>query len=155
MERPLRKLASAALIAVAIALAVPTLAIAQTSPGLGSSQPSTPDVSVNPQFHVYRWDLGGVTYVQINDIAGHPLVAFAAGNGQVLVLPVGSPGNVSVVTPAANAASTNAKVYQTPAITVTQNAGVFSVSNSASTVQTQAICGDPAECTGLMAQPVN
>ncbi|WP_164931714.1 hypothetical protein [Dyella sp. M7H15-1] len=116
-----------------------------------------PDVSANPQFHVYRWNLSGVAYVQVNDIAGNVLVAFAAGGGQVLVLPIGNPANVSVVSPSVNAANIGSTVYNTATINVTQRSGVFSVSNSQTPVHTQAMmyCPDPGECTAVEHQLTN
>lgn len=156
--RTTRKLTVAAAIAVAFALGLPGLAAAQTAPGLGSAQPGTPDVSQNPQFHVYRWDMRGVTYVQVNDIVGNPVAAFAAdANGHVLVLPVGAPANVTVVTPATSAASAGAPVYQAGALNVTQVANGLAVSNSSTAAQPQslAVCQDPGECTAVVAQPAH
>lgn len=152
-----RKLTVAAAIAVAFAVGLPGLAAAQNAPGLGSAQPNTPDVSQNPQFHVYRWDMRGVTYIQVNDIVGNPVAAFAAdAGGHVLVLPVGAPANVIVVTPAANAASAGAPVYKAGALNVTQVANGLTVSNSTmAQPQSLAVCQDPGECTAVVAQPTH
>jgi len=155
VQRMTRKLLAAATIAAVLAAGTPASALAQTAPGLGSSQPNTPDVTANPQFHVYRWNMNGVTYVQVNDIVGNPVLAFgAAGNGQVLVLPVGNPASVTVVAPAANASTAGATVYKTATLVVTQTASGFAVSNAGVAPQTQvqaAACQDPGECTGAPA----
>lgn len=61
--------------------------------GLGQAWPNTPDVSVNPGFHAYRFDKQGVRYVQINDGNGTVRGAVAYIGGQTLALPVGVDAN--------------------------------------------------------------
>ena len=38
--------------------------------GLGQSWPNTTDVSANPNWHAYVFVLGGIKYVQTNDLNG-------------------------------------------------------------------------------------
>lgn len=154
MERPIPRTLSAVAIAIALAVSVPSTSHAQSAQGLGTSQPNAPDLSISPQFHVYRWDLAGIAYVQVNDSAGNVLGAFAAGGGQVLILPVGKPSNFVSMSPAANSAAAGIPVYQTSTINVTVSNGQFAVSNSpAAVVQTQAVCQDPGECSQVIAKP--
>ena len=61
--------------------------------GLGSAWPNTPDVSLSPNYHVYRFIKDGVTYIQVNDLHGTPRTAVAVAHGVVLPLPIGSDTN--------------------------------------------------------------
>ena len=68
-----------------------TAALAATPPsmGLGQAWPNTTDVSLSPDFHAYVFMLGGVEYVQVNDINGNVLGAIGTANGQFITLPIG------------------------------------------------------------------
>jgi hypothetical protein len=57
--------------------------------GLGQSWPNAQDVSSSPHWHVYAFKNNGIRYIQVNDLNGNVRVAFAAANGQFLVLPMG------------------------------------------------------------------
>lgn len=136
--------------ALMIGLAVAGAAEAQTAPGLGTNWPNAQDVSANPQFHVYRWVQGSITYVQVNDLAGNVKFAVGTVNGVAFVLPVGAPESVQVQPAAATSATTSsvssassATVYKDPTITVQQTTNAFSVTPTA-----QMVCKDPADCAG-------
>lgn len=128
-----------------LALVGPVLA--DGSQGLGSSQPNRPDVSVSSQYHVYRWQKDGVTYVQVNDQGGNVQMAVASGGGEVLVLPIGAPSNVQVTPASSSAQSGAATVYRDSSVTVKQAAGTFLVSPTA---QSMPGCTDPAECSAVI-----
>ncbi|KAF1007234.1 MAG: hypothetical protein GAK28_01873 [Luteibacter sp.] len=77
---------------VALALASASgMACADTTvgTGLGQSWPNAQDVSANPNFHVYRFERGGVHYVQVNDAAGTVRGAIGTIGGEIFELPVG------------------------------------------------------------------
>lgn len=141
------RLLFAALIA---GLALASTAEAQTAPGLGTNWPNAQDVSTNPQYHVYRWVQGNITYVQVNDIAGNVKFAVGAVNGAAFVLPVGAPQTVQIQQPATTSASTTSltvptasTVYSDSTITVQQTNSTYSVTPTA-----QLVCKDPADCSG-------
>jgi len=140
------------------ALAVPACAFASDAQDLGSSQPFGPDVSSNPQFHVYTWQRNGVTFIQVNDAVGNIDFAAATGGGQALILPIGHPDAV-IVAPA-GAAGAGDVVYAGATATVRVNAGTFVVTptkSSAATAvpQAAAACQNPADCSQAVASPVN
>jgi hypothetical protein len=115
-------------------------------PGLGSSWPNTPDVSTNPQFHVYRWSTNGITYVQVNDLAGNVQLAVGVVGQQVFVLPAGNPSVVNIVAPASTSTSSDAPVYSDSTVTVSQSP-TTSTFNVRPAVQPG--CTDPAECSAI------
>lgn len=57
--------------------------------GLGQAWPNAQDLSASTHWHVYVFANNGIRYVQVNDLNGSVRVAFAAANGQFLVLPMG------------------------------------------------------------------
>jgi hypothetical protein len=141
------RIASALLVGMLLFAGV---ASAQTAPGLGTNWPNAHDVSTNPQYHVYRWVQGNITYLQVNDIAGNVKFAVGTVNGVAFVLPVGAPQMVQVqpaAAPSATASSLTSPsastVYSDPTITVQQTNSTFSVTPS-----TQMVCKDPADCSG-------
>lgn len=73
---------------VVMGLSAPAFA-SQSGTGLGQSWPNAQDMSASAHWHVYTFDNNGVRYVQVNDLNGNVRVAFAAANGQFLVLPMG------------------------------------------------------------------
>jgi hypothetical protein len=125
--------------------------------GLGASVPNTANVSANAQYQVFRWNLAGVEYVQVNDLSGNVLFAVEAVGGVVVAVPVGTPSNVQVVTAATNAANGGAAVYSDANVTITVAAGAFyaspgsgSTSSSGTTVQPEAqpvTCTNPSDCS--------
>lgn len=136
-------LASAAL----VALAWSGSAIADDWRGLGASWPSAVDTSRNANFHAYRWLRNGVSYVQVNDRNGEPLVAIAAGGGGVIVLPIGSAASqVTVV--ASGQRVGGAPVYSDERVTITKDDVGFSVQS----LEAQP-CSDPVECAKINAAP--
>ncbi|MFK2932747.1 hypothetical protein ISP14_18375 [Dyella agri] len=94
--------------------------------GLGQAWPNAADVSANPSFHVYVFVLGGVKYVQVNDLNGNVLGAFGTAGGQFVTLPVGrfaqlvtTPQTPAAVTTAAVPSAAPATVYRDGSTTVT------------------------------------
>ncbi|MFC5526377.1 hypothetical protein ACFPPA_11600 [Rhodanobacter ginsengisoli] len=132
---------------MAIALSTSALADSPPAMGLGQSWPNTVDVSPNPGWHAYVFMLGGVKYVQINDINGNVLGAVGTVNGQFITLPIGRFSQL-VATPQEPAASPTtatpvaspSTVYQDTTTTVTATP----LSNG--TVLLNAMACDPIEC---------
>ncbi len=132
-----------------MAIGLSTSALAESPPamGLGQSWPNTVDVSPNPGWHAYVFMLGGVKYVQINDINGNVLGAVGTANGQFITLPIGRFSQL-VATPQEPAASPTTAtpvaspttVYQDTTTTVTATP----LSNG--TVLLNAMACDPIEC---------
>ncbi|MET0255129.1 MAG: hypothetical protein ABW193_05010 [Luteibacter sp.] len=101
------------LVAFALLLACGTAAAATpTTTGLGQSWPDTADVSASGQYHVYRFEKGGVQYIQVNDLAGTVRGAVASIDGQLLELPVGVDASHWTIVPEGSAAATGETVYQ-------------------------------------------
>jgi hypothetical protein len=142
------------LVAVA-AMFASTLTLAND--GLGASAPSTANMSQNPQYQAFRWVLNGVEYVQVNDLSGNVQFAVAAGGGEVLVLPVGTPALVQVVGASASSASAGATIYADANVIITVSGGVFyawpPVGASPTTAQplaapdVESTCTNPANCS--------
>lgn len=74
---------------ITLGLSASAFASGLPATGLGQSWPNAPDVSSSPHWHVYVFVRDGVRYVQVNDLNGNVRGAFAAANGQFLVLPMG------------------------------------------------------------------
>jgi len=120
------------------------------STGLGQSWPNTQDVSVNPNYHVFVFVLGGVRYIQVNDFYGNILGSVGTANGQFITLPIGRFAQLVSTpqqpAPASNAtpATAPAVVYNDGATTVTatpMSDGTLRLNAAASTTQ----C-DPVDC---------
>lgn len=79
------------------------------STGLGQAWPNATDVSQNPHYHVYIFQKDGIKYIQVNDLNGRVLGAFATAGKEVIALPIGNSATrtSSAITPAATAATTN------------------------------------------------
>jgi hypothetical protein len=135
------------------AFCVSSVSFAQTAApatGLGQAWPNAPDVSVSPNWHVYVFALGGIKYIQVNDLNGTVHAAMGTANGTSIVLPVGVDAQ-NVATPTQAAASTSSgaissasqTVYQDSTTTVTatpQSSGTrFTILNTAA-------C--PSSCSG-------
>lgn len=86
--------------------------------GLGQSWPDTPDVSISPVFHVYRFDKQGVRYVQINDGNGTVRGAVAYIDGQTLELPIGVDASRWRVVEAASPDPSDVTVYRDDGMTI-------------------------------------
>jgi hypothetical protein len=120
------------------------------STGLGQSWPNTQDVSVNPNYHVFVFVLGGVRYIQVNDFYGNILGSVGTANGQYITLPIGRFAQLVSTpqqpAPASNAtpATAPAVVYNDGATTVTatpMSDGTLQLNATGSTTQ----C-DPVDC---------
>ncbi|MFC4526721.1 hypothetical protein [Dyella halodurans] len=119
------------------------------STGLGQAWPNATDVSSSPNFHAYVFVLGGVKYVQINDLNGNVLAAIGMANGQFLTLPIGrfaqfvrTPQQPAAVATTATPVSSPTTVYQdatTQVTTTPQSDGTMQVSALAT-------CSDPIVC---------
>jgi hypothetical protein len=94
-----------------IAMGMSGAAFAATPPlaastGLGQAWPNTSDLSTNPNWHVYVFSIGGVQYLQVNDLAGNVLGAVGTVSGQFITLPIGAFSQL-VSTPQQAAAATS------------------------------------------------
>ena len=94
--------------------------------GLGQSWPNTTDVSANPNWHAYVFVLGGIKYVQINDLNGNVLGAVGTANGQFITLPIGAfaqlvstPQQPAAVSTGATPTAQPSTVYQDTSVQVT------------------------------------
>ncbi len=125
--------------------------------GKGMAARSVPNVSTSANYRVYVFVRDGIRYIQINDANDVVRAAFAAGNGQYLVLPMGIDA-AHVSTPQQPLAITSnglrEKVYadlSTQVYAIPQTGGTwFDVVSSPSTPKMQAAGCDPngRECTG-------
>jgi hypothetical protein len=123
----LKALSSRACLFGVLAIAVSGAAFAdQPTTGLGQSWPNASDVSSNPNFHAYVFTLGGIQFVQINDLNGNVLGAVGTSGGQFITLPVGrfaqlvaTPQQAPAVATSATPTATASTVYQDTATTVT------------------------------------
>lgn len=84
------------------------------SSGLGQAWPNAADVSASPHWHAYVFTLGGVKYIQVNDLNGNVLGAIGTANGQFITLPIGAFSQL-VSTPQQPAVSTQATSTQAAA----------------------------------------
>ena len=130
-------------------LAAPLMAASLPSAGLGQAWPNTVDMSSSPSWHAYAFMLGGIKYVQVNDVNGNVLGAVGAVNGQFITLPIGrfsqlvstpqDPVNIHKLTTAASVTSP-AMVYQDGSIRI------MATTLSNGMVQLTASTCDPIEC---------
>jgi len=134
-----------------LALCLSGAAFAQApSTGLGQSWPDAQDVSASPNYHVFVFVLGGVSYIQVNDFYGNILGSVGTANGQYITLPIGRFAQL-VSTPQQPAPASNATpatapvvVYNDGATTVTatpMSDGTLQLNAKGSTTQ----C-DPVDC---------
>lgn len=151
------RLLTLAALAVSFAAAA-TVAQAQTATpvtpatGLGQSWPNARDVSTNPNFHVYLFTLGGVEYIQVNDLNGNVLGSVGTASGQFITLPIGlfaqqvaTPSQPATAPATAAAVASPATVYNDGTTTVTAtplNDGSVSLNAAAA----QLPC-DPIDCS--------
>lgn len=83
------------------------------SSGLGQAWPNAADVSASPHWHAYVFTLGGVKYIQVNDLNGNVLGAVGTANGQFITLPIGAFSQL-VSTPQQPAVNTQATSEAAP-----------------------------------------
>ncbi|MFK2855380.1 hypothetical protein ISP18_12330 [Dyella humi] len=130
---------------------------AAPSTGLGQAWPNAADVSVSPHYHVYRFVLDGIQYIQVNDLGGTVHAAIAAANGTVLVLPIGvdaAKAKSAVAGTSATASSIAETVYQDATVSVSatpQSDG--SVQVLATPKAAADTCSNPGECSNVVAKP--
>ncbi|HTV87074.1 MAG TPA: hypothetical protein VME63_16860 [Dyella sp.] len=125
------------------------------STGLGQAWPNTTDVSVSPRYHAYVFVLGGIQYIQINDLNGNVLGSVGTAGGQFIVLPIGkfaqyvsTPQHAAAASNNARPASSPATVYNDGATTVTATPMSDGTTQlTASPVTAQDTCTDPAICS--------
>ena len=146
-NRRFRGLAALGLWAMALASASALAADGLPSTGLGQSWPNATDVSASPHWHVYVFERNGIRYVQINDLGGKVRAAFAASNGNFLVLPVGADA-AHVATPqepqTSAARAKGEVVYHDASVNVL----VAPLANGAAGVfVANGDCKDPIECS--------
>ncbi len=139
-------------VALLAALAVSTSVMARQFPatGLGQSWPNASDVSSSPRWHVYVFLKDGVRYIQVNDLNGRVRGAFAAANGQFLVLPIGVDAERASAGPNASALTTAATgvtgetVYRDGDVRITAH---FLANGAMAFDATSTTCSDPVECS--------
>ncbi|WP_346949453.1 hypothetical protein [Dyella sp.] len=139
----------ALLVLFALALAPLAAQAAPQSPGsqssgLGQAWPNAPDVSASPHWHVYVFERDGVRFVQINNLNGRVMGAFATAGGQFLVLPMGSGAGLSVA-PAGSAVPAGGElVYNDGTVQLT---AAPAADGSHNLRAFDLPCTDPVECS--------
>jgi hypothetical protein len=99
-------------VAFALLLCCGSAAAAPATTGLGQSWPNASDLSASSQYHVYRFEKAGVTYIQVNDLAGNVRGAVSNIDGQLLELPVGVDASHWSIVPEGSTSTTGDIVYQ-------------------------------------------
>lgn len=99
MEMPVKFSRFSIITCGALLLAAPALAFAccpsggqgvsVARTGLGESQPAALDLSADPAWQVYAFEREGVSYYQVNDLAGEVKVIIASIDGTFWTLPAG------------------------------------------------------------------
>ncbi|MCW0366601.1 hypothetical protein NB699_001584 [Xanthomonas sacchari] len=85
--------------------------------GLGEALPKARNLALDPAWRIYEFQRDGVTYLQINDVAGTVRAAVGRVNDTLWVLPMGADvGRVTL--PAKGASTAGAVVYQTSGFVV-------------------------------------
>ena len=128
-------------------LAVSGGARADQGRGLGAAWPNAQDVSRAPGFHAYRWDRGGVAYVQVNDASGAPVLAVAVARNGALLLPIGHPDKVRVIGRDATGVVSNPTgpvIYVDAQVEVSTTVDAYEVRLLQATAEEP--CTDPVEC---------
>lgn len=136
---------------LAMGISGTALADGPAASGLGQAWPNTTDVSASPNWHAYVFVLGGVKYVQINDLNGNVLGAIGTANGQFITLPIGkfsqlvsTPQQPAATTSVASPITAPTVVYQDSATQITatpQSNGTLTLN----AVSTSSTC-DPIDC---------
>lgn len=125
MSKVLFRAAAVAGLSLAGAFGV-AMAANPPSSGLGQAWPNAADVSASPNWHAYVFTLGGVKYIQINDLNGNVIGAVGTANGQFITLPIGV-GSQLVSTPQQPAASADATAAAAAAPTTVYQDGATQV----------------------------
>ncbi|HET6806858.1 MAG TPA: hypothetical protein VFH59_15595 [Frateuria sp.] len=149
-----------ALCAGLVVMGLSTSAMAATGTGLGQAWPNAQDVSASAHWHVYTFANNGLKYVQVNDLYGNVRIAFAAANGQFLVLPMGRDAqrittpqqSASVSATAVPLASYAETVYrdssiQLQAVPLSDGTTMFTAQPATTSYATASPCDDPEECS--------
>lgn len=141
----------AAIFAALLTMGLAGVASASTPPatGLGQAWPNTPDVSVSPNYHAYVFMLGGIQYIQINDLGGNVLGSVGTAAGQFITLPIGkfaqlvsTPQQPAALTTSATPIAAPTTVYNDGTTTITATP----MSDGTTQLNVAAICSDPASC---------
>lgn len=141
------------LFAISVALGLPGAAFAANPPstGLGQAWPNATDVSASPNYHAYVFVLGGIQYIQINDLNGNVLGSVGTTSGQFITLPIGKFAQF-VSTPQQPAATTS-PATPSAAPTTVYNDGQTTITSTPMSDGTQQLkaaslgtCTDPAAC---------
>ncbi|SFS16920.1 hypothetical protein SAMN05216570_3417 [Dyella sp. OK004] len=140
-----------AALAVFISGAIFAASPSTPSTGLGQAWPNTTDVSAHPNYHVYAFTLGGIRYLQVNDMNGNVLGAVGTAGGQFITLPMGrfaqlvaTPQQPAAIATRAKPAATTATVYNDGATAVTATP-MTDGTVLLRAAPTQAVC-DPIDC---------
>ena len=140
--------------ALTIGLSSAAFAADPPSTGLGQAWPNAADVSVSPNYHAYVFLLGGVQYIQVNDLNGNVLGSVGTAGGQFIVLPIGK--FAQYVSTPQHSASSNATATASPTTVYNDGAGATTVTAtpmSDGTMQLKAsptaaaTCTDPLQCS--------
>lgn len=129
--------ATASLVVAGAAFAAPP-----ATTGLGSPWPNAADVSTSPQYHVYRFERGGVRYVQVNDAAGNVRGAVGYVDGQVLDLPIGIDASRWTVVADSATPLSGVPVYQDNTISIS----ISPSPDGTARLMVMGECKDPVEC---------
>ncbi|BFI94573.1 MAG: hypothetical protein RSP_00830 [Rhodanobacter sp.] len=119
--------------------------------GLGMARPNAIDVSTNPNYHVYLFTLGGVRYIQVNDVNGNVMGAVGTASGQFITLPVGAFAQ-QVSTPQQAPAAPSTAAPSTAPITVYNDGSVLVTATpmndgtTALRAAPSAVACDPIDC---------
>jgi hypothetical protein len=145
---------------VVMGLSTSAFAAGPSSTGLGQAWPNAQDVSTSANWHVYVFTVNGIQYVQVNDLNGNVRGAFAAANGQFLVLPMGRDAQristpqqpltlASSVVPLTSYAET---VYRDGSVQVSatplSNGATMFTATPMTTAAAVSPCDNPVECSG-------
>lgn len=144
---------------VVMGLSASAWAAQPLSTGLGQAWPNAQDVSASTHWHVYVFANNGVQYIQVNDLNGNVRVAFAAANGQFLVLPMGrdaqrlsTPQQLASTSATAVPLTSYAEtvyrngIMQLNAVPMSDGTMMFSAT-PATTSYAAVPCDDPEECS--------
>jgi hypothetical protein len=144
------RLLTRAVFAASIAVATGAALAATPATGLGQSWPNASDVSTNPNFHVYVFAMGGVEYIQVNDLNGNVLGSVGTAGGQFITLPIGrfaqqvvTPSQPASASTSATPVATSATVYNDGTTTVTATPLSDGTMRLNAAVQP---CTDPVDC---------
>lgn len=145
----MRNVSRRAVLTVLFTLSLSGAVAAATPPatGLGQAWPNATDVSQSPNYHAYVFVLGGIRYIQINDVNGNVLGSVGTIGGQFITLPVGKFAQL-VSTPQQSATLTGASATSAP--TTVYSDGTTTVTatplSDGTTSLTALLACDPVDC---------